>query len=134
MMKAAYMFGWLIVIALATLGALEIGRYLRAKRGLDDFPYPRRRLNRRLIISADFAMIMIIVMYLPARTSPGLLLFLMLTLLVGILVGFALLWRDLRETSQAAVDHATALSRQTGESLKMIFENKNKKGNNTRAE
>lgn len=125
-MRSVYMFGWLIVISLVTLAAIEIGRYRRAHRGMDDFPYPRRRLNRRLIISFDFSLIMILVMYLiPLHPTPGKLIFMVSVMLAGILVGFTLLWRDLRETSQEAIEHASELSRQTGESLKIIFEHKN---------
>lgn len=119
-----WIFGWAMIITLLTMAAMEVGRYLRAQRVQDDFPYPRRRLSRRIAISLIFSAIMALVMYWPHRAAPGVQMTMLAIFPLGIVIGFLLLWRDLRETSQAAVDHATHLSRQTGEAFKMIFEHK----------
>jgi hypothetical protein len=117
--------GWLIVVALLTMAALEIGRYLRAQRNPDDFPYPRRRLVRRIAISLNFSALMLLIMFWPrAIHSAGTLLLLMTLLLAGVIIGFVMLLRDLRETSQAAVAHANALGQQTSEAFREILDKK----------
>lgn len=119
-----WIFGWAMIITLVTMAIVEVGRYRRAQRAQDDFPYPRRRLSRRIAVSLIFSAIMALLMYWPHGAHPGVQMAMLGIFPIGILIGFLLLWRDLRETSQAAVDHAAVLSRQTGEAFKMILEHK----------
>lgn len=119
------MIGWLIVLMLITLALIEVGRYVQAQRVADGFPYPRPRLIRRISTSLIFSGIMMLVLYWPDKPGLNLNLVLMVVLLFGVLAGFSLLWSDVKETSRAAVEHATELSREASESLKGIFEKKN---------
>ena len=105
----AKIFGFILVGMLGMLTIYEVVRFIRAGRGEEDLPYPRRRLSRRLAITVLFSAIILLALYWP-RTSAPMQLVLLGAVFVSLLLGLVLLWRDLRETSLAVLDHATQMS------------------------
>jgi len=116
-------FSLVVIIILAVLSFVEVGRYLAARRAPEEFPYPRRRLARRIAVAILFSSIVGLAGWWP-RVSPWVGLGLLTYVLVGMALGLALLWRDLRETSQEAVAHAARLSEQTGEAFMSLLRQK----------
>jgi len=116
-------FSLVVIIILAVLALLEVGRYLAARRGPDEFPYPGRRLARRLAVAFLFSSIVGLAAWWP-RVSPWVQLGLLTYVLVGMALGLALLWRDLRETSLDAVAQAARLNEQTGEAFMSLLRQK----------
>jgi hypothetical protein len=120
-------FGLLMMGALALMTGVEIRRYARAIRTADDFPYPRRRLTRRIAIAVTFSAVvgvMIGLVHPRLNIAPMVRLALFLLMCLWVLIGFVLLWRDLRETSQTAVDQASRLSEQAAEALRRALREK----------
>lgn len=112
---------------LVFLSALEIARYRAAARGEDEMPYPRRRLIRRLSISIVFVAILAALGWWPQMAPVARLVYMFIVLLLA-LFGLALIWRELAETSRAAVQHAKAMNSQAARHLEqMIRENRKSK-------
>lgn len=110
-------FGVGLSALLIILALLEIARYRRAGRNPEEFPYPRHRLRRRIAISILFSAIVLLSAFWP-KTKLWVQMVMLLGVTGGLLVGFFLIWRDLKETSQTAVRQALRLSQQTGNSLR----------------
>ena len=101
---------------LGALMAFECVRYRRAARGEEEMPYPRRRLTRRLAIALLFGGAALLVSFWPP-VSAGFQLFLIILVLMALAIGLSLIWRDLRETSRAIMEHANRLSEEAGREL-----------------
>lgn len=102
--------GYVLIGVLALLAIQEVVRYRRCQENPEEIPFPRRSLSRRLAITLDFIILLLLAMFWP-HTSPWLQMILMGFVGVAALVGFFLLWRDLRETSINAVAQASRLNK-----------------------
>jgi amino acid transporter len=109
-------FGFIIIAVLVFLSAIEIARWRVAQRGDEELPYPRRRLVRRMAISAIFIAAAAITLFWPSG-SPLLQLLLLLAILAAVLVGLVLIWLELRETSLAALDEARTINQRAAHDL-----------------
>lgn len=118
----ATIIGTVLIGVLALLSIHEIIHYGRARLDPEQIEYPRRRLSRRLSITLLFIALMLLVMFWPQQVSPAVQLTLMLLVLVGIVIGIVLLFRDLHETSTSVVAHASRLDREASQELRDFFD------------
>lgn len=106
------------------LSLIEVRHFLRARRMPDEFPYPRHRLVRRIAISIVFTLVVGLVAFWPPKPLPWAQQFVLLfVILVTLMSGLVLLWRDLRETSHLALEEASRLGKQTGEAIRVLIQN-----------
>jgi hypothetical protein len=114
-----------IAVTSACLGLLsihEIARYARAKVDPESFPYPRRRLARRLGMTLLLLAIMGILWRWPARATPRVAVTLLAAMAVFFILALALLLRDLHETSCAVVAASSEMGRHAAQEMRKLLD------------
>ncbi|MEN6624660.1 MAG: hypothetical protein ABFD69_00375 [Candidatus Sumerlaeia bacterium] len=119
-------FIYVMIGTLVFLSALEIARYRAASRGEDEMPYPRRRLIRRISISIVFVAILAALGWWPQMAPAAARLAYMFVVLLLALFGLALIWRELADTSRAAVQHTRAMNCEAARHLERMIQESQK--------
>lgn len=119
-----------MVGALVFLSILEIVRYRTARTG-DEIPYPRRRLTRRLSISALFVGILLIIACDESTWGPWGKIAYFSAILFLTLIGIVLIVREIAETGRAALAEAEAFNRHAAQNIAKIIEQSRKKGDHS---
>ncbi len=114
-------FTLILIGTLAFLSWLEVLRYRQAAGGAEELPYPRSRLTRRLTISGLLIAILLAMGWQPPFGPWGRLLYLS-AILTGVVLALGLVWRDLRETSLAAVREAERLKRAEADDIQRLVD------------
>lgn len=126
--------GYIIIGLLGLLGLLEVARFIRARGGERELPYPRRRLTRRLGIAVLLGGLVFLAMFWPQEAPIWVQLVLLGLLLGGFLLSLVLIWRDLGETSRTIMGEAVKLHREAGESMQGLLERSKKKPQNDKSD
>ena len=116
-----FYIGWIFIGLLGLLALIEILRYRLANHQDGEFPYPRKRLLRRLATTTILATVLIGSLYFPEPSHPFIQLIIFCMIGLGMVIGLKLLWRDLRETSTDALRESTKLQTEASQSIERLF-------------
>ena len=115
--------GHVIIGIIMMMSLVELFHYHKLRVDEEDFPYPRRRLCRRLLISVLIIGIVILGLNWPGTGGPTLQILLLAMLLLAFLVMLALIFRDFRETGQSIAGEIDRFHRETSAPLASLITN-----------
>ena len=124
---AGQIFGWGVIGILVLLAIGETLRFRRARRGAGEFPYPPRRLARRLAIAALLGLSIGLIAFWPADLAPKAALIRIGIVLIAMIAGLVIWLIDLHETSKMIVDETNQMTRQMSENMMQTIKEKSDK-------